>query len=888
MHALIDPGSEGGALVLLGTAGIGKTSLMAELAGHARASGLRVLAAAGREQDSAETFAGLKRLLRRILAEHLGTLGRHASKLHAALGTLDVAEPDPSLAGNALLELPGGQAERVLVLVDDAHWMDTASLEALTSASEHSIGLVCAARGEMPPPGLQQGGVAELRIGPLDTADARELLQAQPRAPRGRARAEVLVQAAGNPLSLIELSKAITADPTEGRGWSGMPLPLTPRLGAVFAARLSSLPARTRHALLLIAVADNADLTAVTRAAPGLDAAALAPAEELGLITVDATGARFRDPLIRSAVYHDAPFAVRAAVHRDVAEVLRDQPDRQAWHLAAASLCPDETVASLLAATAPQARRRGGFTAMAAALERAADLSPEPADQARRLIAAAEASVSGGQTEWARDLAARALGLTSEADLQSRGQLVTGQALAWSGRPAEAAAALLPLASGDGAAPGSTAWDALALAATAAHQAGAPDGIQLVTDALAELPPPGDDETRAARLWALAVTGQTFEAGTVLRGLAPTAVTESCLSRAGSAAWLLDDTSRAIDLLRAARSMQTERGALAAGGGPLEALSWACLDAGRWDDALELATGACDAPETDISRSGYWVITATIEAARGETGHARALIGAALAAEPEHSRGLTARAWHALGLCALSDGDYLTAFEVLRELFNGEGTARHHHASYLAAGDLALAASRCGQRLAGREILKRITAGLGRNRQAPSPRLSQVLVRADGILADPATPGAYPDDVLDDPAGGEWPFEHAQLCLEFGEWLRRRRRINEAKPVLGTALEQFRALRARPWEYRTQSELRACGVTVPGTLADAARLRELTPQQRQVLGLAARGLSNREIAQRLFLSPRTVASHLYRSFPKLGVAGRHQLHLLFSQPGCQV
>jgi DNA-binding CsgD family transcriptional regulator len=161
-------------------------------------------------------------------------------------------------------------------------------------------------------------------------------------------------------------------------------------------------------------------------------------------------------------------------------------------------------------------------------------------------------------------------------------------------------------------------------------------------------------------------------------------------------------------------------------------------------------------------------------------------------------------------------------------------------------------------------------------------------VRADGILADPATPGAYPDDVLDDPAGGEWPFERAQLCLEFGEWLRRRRRINEAKPVLGTALEQFRALRARPWEYRTQSELRACGVTVPGTLADAARLRELTPQQRQVLGLAARGLSNREIAQRLFLSPRTVASHLYRSFPKLGVAGRHQLHLLFSQPGCQV
>ena len=171
-------------------------------------------------------------------------------------------------------------------------------------------------------------------------------------------------------------------------------------------------------------------------------------------------------------------------------------------------------------------------------------------------------------------------------------------------------------------------------------------------------------------------------------------------------------------------------------------------------------------------------------------------------------------------------------------------------------------------------MLKRISAALA----DPAAHVRQSLARADGILADPSGPDAYPADALGDAVGDQWPFERAQLRLEFGEWLRRRRRINEAKPVLSAAFEAFRALRARPWELRAEAELRACGIAVPEHLTDAAGLRELTPQQRQIIRLAATGLSNREIAQRLFLSPRTVSSHLYRSFPKLGVAGRHQLH----------
>jgi DNA-binding CsgD family transcriptional regulator len=134
-------------------------------------------------------------------------------------------------------------------------------------------------------------------------------------------------------------------------------------------------------------------------------------------------------------------------------------------------------------------------------------------------------------------------------------------------------------------------------------------------------------------------------------------------------------------------------------------------------------------------------------------------------------------------------------------------------------------------------------------------------------------------------AGGSWPFERAQLQLDYGEWLRRQRRINEAKPALTAALETFRRLGAVPWIRRAEAELRACGVTAQAASLAPRALAELTAQQREIVILASRGLTNGEIADQLFLSPRTVASHLYRSYPKLGIAGRHQLRDLVDQSG---
>jgi DNA-binding CsgD family transcriptional regulator len=188
--------------------------------------------------------------------------------------------------------------------------------------------------------------------------------------------------------------------------------------------------------------------------------------------------------------------------------------------------------------------------------------------------------------------------------------------------------------------------------------------------------------------------------------------------------------------------------------------------------------------------------------------------------------------------------------------------------------DLAEAAVRADRRIEGRGVIEHALSHLS---GTASPRLEQLIARARGVLADPGTTEAWPDKDLFDPAGDQWPFERAQLRLDHAEWLRRSRRINDAKIVLTQALGTFRRLRARSWAQRAEAELRACGVAVAGAPAERDALGELTPQQRQIVRLASDGLTNRQIGDRLFLSPRTVSSHLYRSYPKLGVAGRNQL-----------
>jgi DNA-binding CsgD family transcriptional regulator len=905
LRGLVDPSpAEGQLLVLLGEAGMGKTVLLDDAARQARSAGMRVLSVTGRESERDLAFAGLHQLLLPVLARASDLPGQQASALRGALGLApDPAGPDRLLTGLAVLSLLSGLSEEsaVLVVADDAQWLDRCSLDALAFAACRLGGdpvvLVLGVRGSAPPAGFDRD-VPELHLGPLSAAEAGQLLGRQPRPPRGRARRQVLAQAAGNPMALIELARAIAADPAAGRRWDDEPLPPTERLSAVIAHRFGALPGPTRAALLLAAVADSPGLSAAGQ--PWLAADTLAPAETAGLIKIDQAGVQFRHPLFRSAIYHSVPFADRGAAHLRIADALRDQPDRHAWHLAAAALQPDAHVAALLEETAFEAQRRGGAAAAALALERSAELSPDRGEQGRRLVAAATAAVPTGQADWVQDLAARAIAVIADPAVQLEARRVAGWALAWSNQRAAALSALISVA--EQAPPGmpALAWDALGTAATVAHQSGRSADRDMVSRALGRLLGPGrqapsghrDDQQaiEAFWLWIRACTDPHGSRDQLVRHLhrlvSAGRLEEPSLSGAGAAAWVLDESGLAVELLAEAVRRIRSPGIRGSSGASLTALGWACIDAGRWDSALTAAAEAADladAYQLDMVAASAALLTATVLAMRGESAQARTQAAKALASIDLADSGLVAaRARRVFGIAALDEGSHLTAHAQLRQMFGRDGSPLHPLVSYLGLADLAAAAVRADRPMEGRGILDRAVDGLG---TTPSPRLEQILARARGLLAGPDEAGAHFEKALSDPAGDRWPFERAQLQLDHAEWMRRQRRINDAKPLLLAALETFRALQATPWAQRAETELRACGVSVGPPVSDSAAMAGLTPQQREIVILAGGGLTNREIADRLFLSPRTVASHLYRSYPKLGITGRHQLHELIARAG---
>ena len=896
LRALVDPPpGESHVLVLLGEAGMGKTVLLADVADRARRAGMRVLLVTGRESEQDLAFAGLHQLLRPVAAQISGLPERQASALLAALGlAADPVASDRLMTGIALLTLLSDLSEDhpLLVAADDAQWLDHGSLDAIAFAARRldtePLVLLLGARGNLPPPGFERD-FPELPLEPLSTQDAGRLLDAQPHPPHGRAREQVLAQAAGNPMALIELSRIIAADPAAGRRWAAEPLPPTEQLAAVVATLYGAFPAATQEALLLAAVADSPDPTAA--AVPGLTADALTPAERAGLIRVDMSGPRFNHPLVRSAVYHAAAFAERAAAHRKIADTLRDQSDRYAWHLAAAALKPDEHVAALLEETAAQAQQRGGAAAAARALERAAELSPSESDQVRRLLAAATLAQSAGQGDWVQDLATRVLTVTADPDLRIAARLHTGWAHVWSNRHADALATLISVAEEASDRLPVIAWDAIGLAATVAYQTGDRPGREQLLSTLDRLtepvPPPPDWPVAHAderRVWIQASTDPFAQRAETIPHLHSIADHASDPGQVGAAAWLLDETELAVRLLREALGRLRAPGMRGRSGAALSSLQWACLDSGRWDESLAAAREAADAAAAyrmETVAASADLTTATVFALRGEGDQARPLLTRALAIlDTADYRAFAARAHHAAGLAALAEGSYLTGYAQLSQLFDADGTPLHYHVSYLGIADLAAAAVRAERHLEARALTE---FALAQADPAPGPRLEQLAARARGLLAEPADAEAHFAKALAEPAGDTWPFERAQLQLDYGEWLRRQRRINDAKPVLTAALETLRRLGAAPWIRRAEAELRACGVTIAGAPTTPGALADLTAQQREIVILASRGLTNSEIADRLFLSPRTVASHLYRSYPKLGIAGRHQLRDLLDQ-----
>lgn len=880
-------------LVLTGEPGAGKSTLVDWAADQGRARGLRTLRVRGSEGEAGLGLSGIHQLLHPLLpgdtlpARQRAALDR-AFGLTAAPG--EVTLDQLSLCIGVLALIGDAAARRpLLLLVDDAQWLDLGSVDVLGFVArrleDKPVVMLLAAREESVPARFDRD-FPQVTVGPLARAAAGLLLDAQPNPPRGRARTQILQQAAGNPLALIELPRALARGRTGGAQDGGTALPLTARLENLFAADLPGLPESTREALLLVAAAGTEHLADLLRAAPSLDVVqALDPAERVGLVRIGDGQVLFRHPLIRSAVYQAASFAERRQAHLALASALAGEPDRRAWHLAAAATGQDAEVADALAESAERARARGGYAAAAAALERAADLTPAPELRARRLLMAAQAAMFAGHPQWVGEISGRVGGLTEDARLRAEASLLGGWALGVTLRHDEALTLLLGVAEATAVSAPDLAIGTLATAATSVYNSGAAFHRTELRRIGALIDETGDP---AGLAWSQAAIDphrqRTRLLGLLKDGLAamsPDSLGD--LTALGGTTWILDETEQAVRIL--GRTMDVIRRAGSAGTNATvtQALALALFESGSWtaaqdaaDDAFWMATEA----GADNVTLGSCILQATLRALRGDHAVARTqAMEAVRGVDLRRSLSLQVRHRHALGMAAFVAGDHADAYEQLRATFTRDFRPApvHYHASLYYLGDLAAAAVRAGRGDDARTVVDAVEHSLEPDR---SPRLAAVLHRAAALLSDSDDAEDHFRAALAGSAVDCWPFEKALTQLDFGEWLRRRRRSAEARPHLNAALECFQRLDARPWTDRTAAELRAAGAPATTTPSAAG---ELTAQERQIAELAAQGLTNRDIAARLYLSPRTVGYHLHKIFPKLGIRARAQLRDALSQ-----
>ncbi|MEU2227590.1 AAA family ATPase [Streptomyces sp. NPDC018347] len=890
---------KGSAWVLVGEPGAGKSVLLDTAARRAARQGVTVLRAAGYENERKLVFAGLRRLLEPLLAGARHLPGEQGEALLVALGLRGAPFREPDDHSHRLLIYLGMRAllsrasrERpLLLIVDDVQWLDLCTLDALTFAARRVAGdgivILTAARTDQVP-GRLGSGFRRLVVPALGARAAARLLDLQPDAPRGPLRAAVLRQAAGNPLALIELARA-TADSSAGAEYAlNGTLPLPQRLERMFADRLSGLPRLTRRALLFAAAADGSDLPAALLAASAGDPAggldAWFAAENEGLVRLDSGHVEFRHPMMRSAVYQTATFAERRDVHLALAEALTDDPDRRAWHLAAATLAPDEEIAGLLWSTADRARRRGGYPAAAAALERAAQLTPDPGRRGQRLLEACDLAMHAGRPHWVERLAAQVTTGTSDPHLATGATLLSCWAMAATGRHRAALDRLLPLAESAVGTAGDVALAALSQAVDAIHYTGDETHRRTALELLPALTEGAGDDCR--RLWVRVGCDPLADRDAHLRQLRRVMARRGHGPHApallGATAWLLDETRTAVGLLGTAMEQMRRVDPGKAHAEVGQTLAAAQFESGAWESAWALNEEVYEtAVENglDPARRSAMCVKATMLALRGEAGCARDLADrAAAGVDPAESRALYAAVLAVRGAAACAEGDHELAFEHLRGLFTPGPDLRplHYRLPLYHVGDLAAEAVYAGRQAEAAAVLRSVAARPAGGDM--SRRLAMQVHRARALLASDAESGAHFTAALADPEGEQWPFERARIALEYGQWLRRRRTVAQARTLFAQALTTFQQLRARPWAEQAAEGLRACGAVVPPEVGGRGRLLDrLTPQQSQVVRLAAAGLTNRQIADRLLLSPRTVGFHLYQAFPKLGVTTRAQL-----------
>lgn len=881
-NLLEDVGSRGAAVVLTGMAGIGKSTLLAETRRIAAERKMLVLTTSGVTSEADLPFASLHRLLRPILPQASKLPAPQREAIAAAFGISGGSAPEPFMIALGILELLGEAAAHtpLLLSVEDAHWLDRPTADALAFVGRRigsdPIVLLAALREGYDSP-LHQAGLSQLHLERLsDEASARLLEQADPALLPG-ARRRALAEAEGNPLALWELAATLGSGEQTIVGRSPH-LPLTQRLEEAFAARAAELPAPARTLVHVVATAEDARLAKILAAATIIDGSPrtigdLVPAIQARLLDIDGQQVRFRHPLVRSAIYQAATVAERHATHVALADQFIDDPDRRAWHRLAAATGPDPAIAAEVEAAGRRAARRGAVATAAVAFERAAGMETDAGRRGKLLLDAAAAAAELGRLETVSRLLLQANSL--ELGPLERAQWMwledtyrPGQA----GDPVrvrdlvETALQVAALGARD------LALNLLVAAASRCHWGNLhAEGrsVVLAADAIGAAP---DDQRM---LYVQAFAAPLARGAAVLLDLErnDTPTDASALYLRGMAVCLAGAFDRSVPLLAASAERLRNEGRLRLLAGVLSIQAWAALLVGDLAAAVPLAEESRQlGAETKLPmwEIGARVAEASIAAVRGDEAAVETLTAETTRfALPIGAADLLGVTQYARGMLELGYGRHAAAYEQLRRIRKPGDPAHHQLVACHTIGDFTEAAVRSGNRQEA-EILVRETEPMAR--QAQSPWIDLQMAYARVHLADPDDNGAF-DEVLGRDLSG-WPFFRARVELAYGEWLRRRRRRLESRVPLRSARDSFDIIGATPWAARAREELRAAGVD---SRPRHNSLHELTPQELQIAQMVAQGLTNGAIAQRLYVSRRTVESHLYRIFHKLGVSSRAQL-----------
>ncbi|HWM04093.1 MAG TPA: LuxR family transcriptional regulator [Actinophytocola sp.] len=892
--------SSSGVLVLRGEPGVGKSALCDYAAEHA--AGMRVLRSAGIETEVPLPFATLHQVLHPVRDQLHLLPTTQATALRGVFGAVPDRTGDPFLVAVAALTLLGEVAAGtgLLCLVDDAHWMDPASAEALRFVARRveaeGVAIVFAARDGDAAGEFRADGLPQRLVTGLDTAAARALLAESAPGLTEQVCARLVAGTAGNPLALLELPATLTADQLAGRETLPVPLTIGSEVEQLFIARVRQLSPPAQHFLLVAAAESTGDLPAILRAGTiaGIPEGVLDESERAGLVNVRDGRLRFRHPLVRSAIYHLATFLDRRSVHVALGHVLTDpaDADRRAWHQAAAALEPDAELAAALEDSANRARARGGAATAADALVRSAQLSPSVADRAARYVAAAADAWQAGQWQRVPTLLDAAEPVAESPEVRARLWFLRGMLELRSGQPDTAYHLLLRSAATPA---NGSAMETLVHAGEAAALLGEPalaDEVERLAGAVvgagvyagvnagvdAGVDEAAPDEVSLVGLlsgWA-SIARPDWSAGAPLLAEAIGRVRGSDSPTrqlwAGRAALYLGDVAAAHTCYGSAVALARASGAVGELPMMLDRLAFADILSGRIAAATANAVEGLRLADALGLDSGIALVSLALAAAwTGDEDGCRA------AAERAHGLAATRRlrmvaagADWALGLLDLGAGRPADACARLLALCPG-GRSDHLVIRLWATPDLVEAAVRSGSPADCEPAvaeLARWAAGSGLAVPAAALRRCRGLLGGD----DPAAEFGAAVDL--DPQGDR-PLERARAELLLGEALRRARRRSESRVHLHAALEGFERAGATPWAARTATELRASGET--------ARTRELgaqaalTPQERQIARFAGEGVSNPDIAARLFLSRRTVEYHLHKVFTKLSLASRTEL-----------